>query len=211
MHTPSVPITATSAQSSLFGGSQSLTPHGGDWTRALASFTSAMPPALVRVRSTVGLLVDITHSPFRPPVEEISEILPSGSSRAFGTSTLPGHTLWERDSTEPSTVNMCSLSGTSALFFLHHGNPCLACWGVCVCANSASTPPFLAGVCGACVGAGVCDSPRKLWLGYVLPVLFLRHGGPPPKTTQICSTARFLEGRPLFTAIHERTSGIRCQ
>ena len=39
----------------------------------------------------------------------------------------------------------------------------------------------------------------------------LRHGGPPPKTTQICSTARFLEGRPLFTAIHERTSGIRCQ
>ena len=29
---------------------------------------------------------------------------------------------------------------------------------------------------------------------------FLMHGGPPPKTTQICSTARFLEGQPLFTA-----------
>ena len=28
---------------------------------------------------------------------------------------------------------------------------------------------------------------------------FFRHGGPPPKTTQICSTARFLEGQ-LITA-----------
>ena len=53
--------------------------------------------------------------------------------------------------------------------------------------------------CGAlgCVVAGCCAL-----CGVLLAPLFffLRHGGPPPKTTQICSPARFLEGQPLFTA-----------
>ena len=39
---------------------------------------------------------------------------------------------------------------------------------VCSCACSASTPPFLAGVCGACVRARVLALPRHLWLGCVV-------------------------------------------
>ena len=41
---------------------------------------------------------------------------------------------------------------------------------VCLCARSASTPPILAVVCGACVGARALPLPRQPWLEFVLSV-----------------------------------------
>ena len=48
------------------------------------------------------------------------------------------------------------------------GNPANPGWGlvcVCLCARSASTQPFLTGVCGACVRARVVVAARHFWLG----------------------------------------------
>ena len=54
LDTPSALVTTMSARSSLLGGSRSPTTHGGESTRELVSFTTLMPPDLVRVTSTVG-------------------------------------------------------------------------------------------------------------------------------------------------------------
>ena len=62
---------------------------------------------------------------------------------------------------------------------------------VCSCTCSASTQPFLAGTCGACVRARVLALPRHLWLGCVVCVCvcgfeFWLHTGNPGWGVGVC-------------------------
>ena len=59
-------------------------------------------------------------------------------------------------------------------------------------AESLATWRLFTGACAVCGTRVLVGSPP--------PSSFFMHGGSPPKTTQICSTAEFLGGQPLFTA-----------